>query len=637
MNITDLLLNLQGILELAALGLVLFFLFQWLDRRFRFSTKSAGVSWTGAVLVIVASLYFFLLYWNHFLGLRSGNGAFSAGISYLDGLRPYRDYYCAVTPLDILKWALVTKLLGAKLIIVRGFAVFDRLLLGAILYLWLRRIFTARDSALAALVTIILSAGDLTDPLASYNHDTIFLALVSGFVASFALDEQRGTFAVGLFAVVSGGAACLSFASKQTIGLGVSIAIPVVVGISLSICSGLRRALVFVGSFAVGWFIFASAIAVWLAGAGLWPDFLREVFSQGPSAKAGHLSDFVDRALLIGQQLRTEALIAVVAFLGAGAAILRSMRDAKSEKNTYAAFLPLILVIVLGFVAVKTPITVSVFEKLRHAMIFVAVITSLGIGLYCFARCITFRLQAREAQFLLFAAVSFSVAFMLSLSWPYFEAMLLPGLALFFAATMNGSRFVARQFAYAICGILIMAQVNAKLAAPFGFAGWTEAPVSAAIASPKTSALSGLRVSPKMAEFVDETVRIVDEHSTTTDSIFTYPEFGIFYALTDRKPPTFSWSHNIDVLNDQMATEEAARITAGRPAVLTYGIESKLALRADEQLWREGKRSAHRSLITAVESLASQYCLEKEVQLDDGHVARVYVRPKSQFPCPLPR
>ncbi|HEX6880074.1 MAG TPA: hypothetical protein VF135_06900, partial [Terriglobales bacterium] len=614
-------------------GLVLFYLFQWLDRRFQLSTRSNGVSWVGAAFVVASSLYFFLLYWNHFLGLRSGNGALGAAVSYLEGLRPYRDYYCAVTPLDILKWTLVTKLLGAKLIVVRGFAIFDRLLLGVILYLWLRRIFSARDSALATIVAIILSAGDLTDPLASYNHDTILLAVVSGFLASFALDEQRKMSAVGLFAVLSGCAACLSFASKQTIGLGVSIAIPVVMAISLSICNAMRRSSVFVGGFAVGWLICASVIAAWLAGAGLWSDFLRQVFLQGPAAKARHLSDFVDRALLIGQQLRAEALFAAAALVGGGAAILSSMKDAKKEKNTYAGFLPLILVVVLGFVAIKTPITVSIFEKVRHAMIFVAVITSVAVGLYCFARCITLKLRARETQFLLFAAVSFSVAFMLSLSWPYFEAMLLPGLALFVAATMDGSRFAVRQVVYVLCGILIVAQVNAKLAAPFGFAGWSEAPVSSATASPKTPALSGMRISPKMADFVDETVRIVEEHSTSNDSIFTYPEFGILYAVTNRRPPTFSWSHNIDVVNESMAAEEADRIVRGRPSVLIYGLESKLALRADELLWREGKQSEQRLLIGAVESLASEYCLEREFQLDDGHMVRVYIRPSDRGAC----
>jgi hypothetical protein len=630
MNLTDLLLNTQALLQVSVIGIFLYVIFRILDKRFDLSSRDRGVVIAGAVLTCLGCLYFFLLYWNHFLGLRSGNGAFGAGVSYLAGLRPYRDYYCAVTPLDILKWAAVMKVLGAKLIVVRAFAVFDRMLLCLLLYFWLVRFFRARDAALATLVTIVVSAGDLTDPLASYNHDTILLAMLAGFLSSYGLDAGRSLRSTVNFAALAGVATCLSFGTKQTIGLAITVAIPIVVSASLLRLDGLRRALAFLGGFLAGWAASAGVIVAWLMHAGLWSEFLHQVFRQGPAAKASHPVDFLNRAVLIAKGLHPEIVVASLSLLLAAKPILNALHSHEVSKDSLKQLAPLVAVPVLGYFTVSTAFNLNGVQIFRLATIFIAVIASLAIGVYCFARWIFGRLNRFQAQVLLFAAVSFSVAFMLSLSWPFFEAMLLPGLALFIATTLDGLTSRYRNFVYVACGLLLMAQVESKLAAPFGFAGWQEAAVGSATIRSEVPEFDGLRLPREMVTFVDGTVHIVHDHATPKDTIFAYPEFGVLYTLTGHRPPTFSWSHNIDVINDQIGREEASRLLSGRPAVLIYGAESKLALRTDEQLWREGRDSGQRSLISAVESLASSYCLEREFHLSDGHTVRVYLRPDSE-------
>jgi hypothetical protein len=59
-----------------------------------------GVVLLGATASCAVTLCFFLLYWNRFAGLRSGNGSFNGGMNFLSGILPYRDYFTAGPPLN---------------------------------------------------------------------------------------------------------------------------------------------------------------------------------------------------------------------------------------------------------------------------------------------------------------------------------------------------------------------------------------------------------------------------------------------------------------------------------------------------------------------------------------------------------
>jgi hypothetical protein len=98
------------------------------------------------------------------------------------------------------------------------------------------------------------------------------------------------------------------------------------------------------------------------------------------------------------------------------------------------------------------------------------------------------------------------------------------------------------------------------------------------------------------------------------------------YALTDRKFPTFSAVHIIDVLNDKFGREEAARLIKNRPAVLIY-IPDPVGLIQQEKIWRFGKPSGNRALIKACETLAREYILVSNQNISLDKRVYVYVRP----------
>src|SRR5208283_4553729 len=131
----------------------------------------------GAIVTAAATLFFLILFWNRFLGLRSGDGGFTGGVFFLNGFLPYRDYFTPGPPLFLLRTVSVLSILGTRVIALRVAAVVERVLLSLFLYGWLARFFKARNAALAAIVTIVASTGDLSDPLSSYNHFAVLLGL----------------------------------------------------------------------------------------------------------------------------------------------------------------------------------------------------------------------------------------------------------------------------------------------------------------------------------------------------------------------------------------------------------------------------------------------------------------------------
>ena len=134
-------------------------------------------------------------------------------------------------PLSILKSALVLKLFGARLIVLRAFAVFERVVLASVLYFWLARLFRPAVASMAAIVAIILSAGDIADTFTSYSHDAI-LDCAAGFSASFALDGRRPR-TLAVLGALSGVCAGLALCTKQSIGGGTVAGLPVVCAVLL--------------------------------------------------------------------------------------------------------------------------------------------------------------------------------------------------------------------------------------------------------------------------------------------------------------------------------------------------------------------------------------------------------------------
>jgi len=252
--------------------------------------------------------------------------------------------------------------------------------------------------------------------------------------------------------------------------------------------------------------------------------------------------------------------------------------------------------------------------------------------LYYAVRFLKKNLTRRQSQLALFASISFTVAFMTSLSFPAFEAMVVPGLALILVVLLNDFEDWRRLAVYAACGLLLLCETQFKERCPFGFGGWLEPPVKYATMRSSLPELRGFLLPPDMVDLVDSTIRTVGEYCGRNETIFAYPELAFFYGATGRMPATLSGSHNMDLVSDSFARQEAKRLLQARPAVLIYAPVSEGLLRSDEEFWRNGKPSGQRDLIASIEALAREYKLVRVFDLPSyGNRVYVFVRPDRQL------
>jgi len=603
----------------------------------------------GAGVTVLVTLLFLLLFWNRFVGLRSGDGGFSGGMFFLNGFVPYRDFYSPGPPLFLLRCAAILSLFGKTLVALRAAGVAERLLLSVLLYVWLARFFKAGNAALAAIVTMVASTLDLSDPISSYNHFTILMSLAAALASSYALDENRPPRTLLTLGLIAGAFAFLSIATKQTIGLAITVALPIIVGACLLQLEGLRKSLAYLAGFFAAWFACLLVFLSWFIHMGVLQTFLRQIFITGPAAKASHAGDFLTRFFFVYRLMPWETAFGLIAFLICFGAVRRvGRREVPPQDEDRASWFEVLLALLLGAAAIalalklprnmldeyllQSPIG-SLLDagRMVRSLICLAFFGSALLGVFYFVRfCMKGGLSRRQSQFLLFAAVSFSIAFMLSLSYPAFEAMIIPGLAIFLAALLEETPGWRKWGIYAACTALLVFEIQTKLDTPFHFAGWAEPPVASANQTSSLPELKGMLLPQSTVEFVDTTVHIIQQNSLPTDTIFIYPEFGFLYAAAHRMPATFSGSHNIDVVPDAFARQEAARLLLHPPAVLVYGEESNRFQIGQEMLWRNGQPSGQRAIVAAVKSLAAQY-REAARFMPYGHLGyvHVYIRPKS--------
>ncbi len=582
----------------------------------------------GALVTVAITAIFFSLYWNRFAGLRSGNGSFQGGTVILRGFFPYRDFFTAGPPLNEIFSAAVLYLFGQKLVVIRAWGVFERMGMALLLYFWLVKFFRPRNAALGSILAIIVSAGDPSNSLSSYGFEAIFFFLLSGWAMMRSAELRASAKAFALWAAAAGLFAATSFGTKQTLGVGATVGLPLLALLYIGHIAGRRKVIVFLAAFAVGWCVGAGAVLLWLASIGAIPEFLQDVFRKGPSAKASHPSDFVIRAAHAAWAIHW-GFFAGCAAIAACWSLIRRAFAGRSKAEDKAG---------IGWIAVFACLSIAIGAMLSYAgrwplrdfdnfAIYFGLIGTFLLAVLCLWELIRGKLYERALQIGFLAAVAFGIALMVSLSWPASFDMVFPGFGLMTAAVLDGADRRQRAALYAVCALVICAMTGEKLNRPHGFHEWMEPPVRFATAHSTQPELAGLAMPPATVRFLDGTAQIVKQHSTAADTIFVYPEFGLLYPLFHRKFPTVTDSHNIDVVNDEFARSEAARLLNARPAVIIYYPTPEWSLRADEKLWRNGARSGQRDLIAAIEKLAASYRLAASFHVppNQGSV-RVYVR-----------
>ena len=513
-------------------------------------------------------------------------------------------------------------------------AVVERIATALLLYAWLRRSFSVTAATLASIVTIVVSAGDRSDPLASYNHDAILLAMLCGFAACRSLDKAAKGHVV-LWATLAGAAASLSALTKQTVGLGVAASL-LLLGFAACWSMWPKLSGIWLLSYLVGLCVPILLVGSYLHHEGVLGAALNMLFITGPSAKAAEHGAFLRRAIFIGRDNLPWVTLGVCGLLLSGHSLWRGLQAGSAARQPASGtVLRCVLLLGIGLFGAcewlsrcGVPAVWNFSKSAVYYSLFGLSVVGLFLLLYCLGHRGTERIGRKRAwELLLFTCVGWAVAMTLALSWPAFEAMTLPGLGLLLAASVDGVQR-GRPALYTMFAVLVVFQVREKLDLPFTFALQDERPVREANQASTLPELRGMRLPESSLHFLQQSACSIAANTTAMDTIFTYPEMGLLYPLTNRSPPTWAGSHNIDVIPDEFTRREAARVQAHPPAMLIYARPSNAELRAEERLWRGGQPSGQRAIVSVLNGLAASYKLTGTYVLKPGDdPIRVYLRP----------
>lgn len=504
-------------------------------------------------------------------------------------------------------------------------------------YLWLCRFASLPAALVGAASMVVIGACDPADGLEVYTQKAMMFAVLSAYAASFVLNSRIGLRWLATAACIAGICAATSLFTKQTVGIATSVVMAVVPLACIFRASGARRATVYLGAFAAGYLLITGIFASHYAHHNALQPFIEQCFLKGPSAKGLTPSSFGLRFITAHFFQPVGVVLAIVAIWFSwprwrSMIEVESGSTGESTKNIlYAAGFAMLSIAVGVLMAQSSDasqVAMKVESTLMRAFAVYTFYGTLALSILLALRWLKNTLSERAAQIFLFASLGFTIAFMVSLSFVFYEAVVVPGLALVLAGAVNGGG--KKQYVFIVVAAMGIALATTfKMTKPFYFDGFREAPVKESTAVSRLPELTGFKLPPRMVEFLDETVAIIQSHSKPDEAIYVMPEGGILYALSRRPCAGRSISNNFDTTSELLALEESERLLQSSPAVIVYSSKQREILEMNEAIYRSGKRSNYRKLLDACEQLIKKYKLVKSFQLDPSTNLRVdvYVRP----------
>ena len=167
-----------------------------------------------ALAAFLPAALFLSLFWNKFLPLQEGWFQYYGRLM-KEGAIPYRDFYSFIQPLPLyLSRALVT--VSDAFIVFRVYGVIERLMLLAVLVLWLRRFASPVATLLGAVAGFFIYQSNTTDLIFSYYQTTLLLALLGALATDHVLRRSKADLG---FAALAGACAMAAFFCEQSAGL----------------------------------------------------------------------------------------------------------------------------------------------------------------------------------------------------------------------------------------------------------------------------------------------------------------------------------------------------------------------------------------------------------------------------------
>jgi hypothetical protein len=494
----------------------------------------------------------------------------------------------------------IASLAGPHLIAALVFGALLRVASAGALYGLLLTIGRPWFAALATTCALMVSCTDISDTPFYYNHIGTAFVLIGTY---FGMVGSRGTSRRHLVAAAGCGALLMfAVAVKQTMVFGSAGAFLALVVLAFPRpAAGWVAWLLAVGAGAAA--VFAS-LWLWLVTHGLWASFVF-VMSQAPQGKGG-----IGRSLLRPiSQLPTLLVqgtatgLAWILIIGVAVMLVRFRRNERDRMD------PIVILMALGAWGL---IAVVLYGK--FVMMLLTAVGwwgSLAIAVLGLAAARTTALDAVDRGRIALGLLSFSIGYSFAVSWPLFENIAFPGLAVVVIVLLElAPAATSRQWVSAIVVLSIAAMafsVFYKVEAPYSWGMWTEPPLHAPRGDFRDPIFAGMRLSRPASDLYALTRQIATTATDRDEPIYVYPNLPLLYAVADRRPATYGLVHWVDTCPDFLGRQDADALRRRPPKLMIVRRDEFALVQLQERLFKGGEPSSVRDVLRAIEDLSPRY------------------------------
>ena len=298
----------------------------------------------------------------------------------------------------------------------------------------------------------------------------------------------------------------------------------------------------------------------------------------------------------------TRIILALLTTIGAlGAIAWADRRPKRFAHASTCAGLALLLVAAIFVGRLGVGHSAEPFKTLLVALVYLGFGGSAVLGLH---RALRFWNDPSDTDSLHGAFVScvgFACAYATALSWPAYEPMMFPALAVVLSEAEHelGSRPIRRHVQTAAIVVLVLAVSVSSFRRhqfPYRWAYWIEPPIGRTEAHSTQPALAGITMSAETARFVDGATDLIRKNSDPDDTVIAFPHLWALTGLADRRIAGFAPVHWFDTCPDELARADARAILENPPAVIIAMALPERLFAEQEFFFRGGALSGQRDL-----------------------------------------
>ncbi len=566
-----------------------------------------------------------------------------------EGAVPYLDFELLFPPLYTYLIALITKIFGYSIMVLRVFGVMVFAATGAFAYLIFDKL---TKKPWLALVGAMLTMSMLQSEVVQVFYDYIRIMDLNVYISIFFFlryfdkfsAEKETKIRPDINIILGTVFAVLASMYKQSSGL---IFLLFCFAFVVFICICLPRKKLLLTQLAAMLGISAvmyGAMFAFVASKGAFKQYIHYNFVSSVDAKGGGslisvLFGWIPRSstnLIYGALLLLIpiALFALFVFLSK-----KYPAQDGDEVGKFALYAKIGL-LVLTLVSVITPLVWGGFAKVfteasGPILMYVAFLFSmLFFAASAFALIFRKRIRIADEQShyknIFLSGVIFTLAFSVCTSGGLAESQIALGFAFMPIALMSVISFKRRQIAtLALCAVMILQTTygfSRKVICTYSWWGLSTGELSEQTETCDVPLLKGIKMSGTYATLYNNVYYGVTNNTAPDEEIFVFPHMPVLYLATDRPRATQTAIQWFDVCTDAAIIEDIDTIREKRPKVIVMCTIGDYVMQSHENSFRGGEASGLR----VMQDFLDEFLVEEEYELlsknkiPDGYVVSVW-------------